>query len=287
MSRDVDVTTYGNPHPVTVPVEDRPTGGNVDGNTHEVPATEGELLERPGHPDGPDAGRDADRAPGRPVAAVHAGPGSGAWRNRVVTRLDADPRTLVPHPDNYKAHPADQQQAIAATIAEVGWVGEVYVSTLSGRILDGHARVEEAIRSGQPTVPVAMVDCADEDDEARILATFNTLGQMATQDDGKLLELVNRAGFAGGRSSPVVAALAGLVGTRKRAPEQPEGRSAGAGLGPQGGGHLGQQRGKLIHPVVVELEDGISQDHLLSDLLDEGYRAYAMDPCPSSMGEDS
>jgi hypothetical protein len=175
---------------------------------------------------------------------------------------------------------------IGATIAEVGWVGEVYVSALSGRILDGHARVEEAIRTGQRTVPVATVDCADEEDEARILATFNPVGEMATRDDGKLLELVNRAGFSGGRSSPVVAALAGLVGTKKRPAEDPAGRVVGSAFGPQGGGHLGKERGKLVYPVVVELEDGVSQDHLLSDLVDEGYRAYAMDPCPSSIGDD-
>lgn len=177
---------------------------------------------------------------------------------------------------------------IAATIEEVGWVGEVYVSALSGRILDGHARVEEAIRTGQPTIPVAYVDCVDEQDEERILATFNPVGSMAKQDDGKLLELVNRAGFSQGNAGPIVHALAGMVGTSKTK-DDPSGRIIGAAFGPQGGGSGGGKLGKvggLVHPIVIECATEGEQEELLEEILEQGHAAYAMDPCPSSMGDE-
>lgn len=224
--------------------------------------------------------------PGGEHGPADSGSSLRVWRRRIVRRYEAHPGTLKPHPDNYKEHPGQQRDAIAATIAEVGWIGEIYVSSFSGRILDGHARVTEAIGTGQPSIPVAVIDCEDEADEARVLATFNTLGQMSRQDDGKLLELVNRADFADGRDSTVVRALAGLVGNRKTKAE-PAGRIIGSAFGPQGGGRGGKlgKVGDLIYPLVVECTDGAEQDRLLEALLDEGHAAYAMDAAPSSIGD--
>lgn len=222
--------------------------------------------------------------PGGEPGAADRGERPASWRNRVIRRTDVDPSELVPHPDNFRVHPEEQREVLAATIAEIGWVGEVYVSTFSGRILDGHARVEEAIASGQPSIPVAWVDCADAEDEARILATFNPVGTMARQDDGKLLELVNRANFADGRNSPIVAALAGLVGKSKSPKEEPGGRIIGAAFGPQGGGHLGKVGG-LVYPIVVECESEETQDRLLEALMDEGHACYGLDASPSSIGD--
>lgn len=226
--------------------------------------------------------------PGDPDGAADRDERPGLWQRRVYARAEVDPRHLEPNPGNYKEHPADQREVLAATIAEVGWIGEVYVSGLSGKILDGHARVDEAIASGQPTIPVAYINCVDQEDEDRILATFNTVGQMSRQDDGKLLELLNRADFADGRQSPIVHALVGLVGKGKPAKADPGGRIIGAAFGPQGGGSGGARLGKvgdLVYPIVVECTDEGEQDRLLEALLDEGHAAYAMDPSPSSLGD--
>ena len=103
---------------------------------------------------------------------------SEVWRNRIVGEREADPRELTAHPLNWRLHPPEQQKGMRAILDEVGIVQRVIVSQRTGRILDGHLRVEQAIAADQPRIPIVMVD-VDEDEERIILATFDTLGGMA------------------------------------------------------------------------------------------------------------
>lgn len=222
---------------------------------------------------------------GAPAAADDQGAAGGRWRRRVASRVELDPRDLLAHPANYKAHPDRQVTAIGSAIAEVGWIGEVYVSARTMRILDGHMRVAEAIRSGQPSIPVALIDCADEAEELAILATFDPIGQMALVDAGKVADLAARARIS---ADPLRQMLAGLAGTRPPEPtEGPGGRVIGSSFGPQGGnggGHLGKVS-DLVYPVVIECEDQLEQDRLLMDLTEEGHVAYTLDPSPSAVAD--
>jgi hypothetical protein len=104
------------------------------------------------------------------------------WRLRVVKHELVDPRTLIAHPDNWRAHPDAQKDVMAGAISEIGFVGEVLVSQLSGRILDGHMRVALAIRDKQDAVPVGWVDCVDEAEENRILGSYDPIGTLAQLD---------------------------------------------------------------------------------------------------------
>lgn len=195
-----------------------------------------------------------------------------------------DPRDLIAHPDNYKAHPDRQTEAIGSAIAEIGWIGEIYVSSRTMRILDGHMRVAEAIRTGQPSIPVALIDCPTEADELQILATFDPIGAMALNDAMKVASLAARAGFSES-ADPLKQMLAGISGHRPPEPaEEPGGRIIGAGFGPQGGGHLGRV-GNLVYPVVVECDDPGEQDAVLDQLTEEGHVAYTLEPSPSAVAD--
>ena len=65
----------------------------------------------------------------------------------------------------------------------------IVVNRRSGRILDGHARVEEAARRGEPQVPVVYVDLTDEE-EALVLASFDPIGALADADPTALTSLL-------------------------------------------------------------------------------------------------
>ena len=112
------------------------------------------------------------------------------WRNRIVGSGEEAPDQLVANPANWRTHPGPQRDALRGSLSEVGWVQQVMVNQRTGFVVDGHARVEEALSRNEPTVPVLYVDLSP-DDEAVILATLDPIGAMATRDDARLQELLD------------------------------------------------------------------------------------------------
>lgn len=111
------------------------------------------------------------------------------YANRIVATADVDPATLTPHPQNWRAHPASQLDALDQALGVVGWVTGVVVNQRTNRIVDGHARVEMAIREGAASVPVTYVDL-DDDEERLVLATLDPIGALAGRDDAVLAALL-------------------------------------------------------------------------------------------------
>ena len=126
-----------------------------------------------------------------------------SWRNRIAGHRLVPPDELLPHPANWRRHPIGQRHALDSVLRDVGWVQDVIVSARTGRILDGHARVEEAIAHGEPTVPVTDVDL-DEREERLILTVFDPIGSIATPDPDALRDLLADLG-------PMDASLAALL----------------------------------------------------------------------------
>lgn len=114
------------------------------------------------------------------------------WRNRIVGEAEVLASELVPHEWNWRTHPKAQKDALSDVLDQVGWVQRVVVNRRSGKIVDGHARVELCAARGE-TVPVVYVDLSDQE-EALILATLDPLGAMAGKDSDKLAGLVAEIG---------------------------------------------------------------------------------------------
>ncbi len=112
-----------------------------------------------------------------------------AWRNRIVGSGDEDPTQLLANPKNWRTHPAGQRDALRGSLSEVGWVQQVLVNRTTGHVVDGHARVEEAITRAEPTVPVLYVEL-DPEEEALVLASLDPIGAMAQRDDERLTALL-------------------------------------------------------------------------------------------------
>jgi DNA modification methylase len=100
-----------------------------------------------------------------------------------------DPRTLKPNPKNTGVHPEEQRAAIRDSLKKYGWVLPPVWNRRTGRLIDGHARIEEAVSQEWPLVPVRVMDVSAED-ELRILATLQRTTELREVDNAVLAELL-------------------------------------------------------------------------------------------------
>lgn len=131
------------------------------------------------------------------------------YLNRIVGYETRAARSIVPHNLNWREHPAVQRAALAGILSEVGWVQNVVVNQRTGKMIDGHLRVEIAAARNED-VPVTLVDL-DEDEEAYVLATLDPIAALATTNDAALRELLTAVQS---NDEAVRNLLAGLAGEK-------------------------------------------------------------------------
>lgn len=110
------------------------------------------------------------------------------WQNRIIGSGTERPDQLLANPMNFRLHPKVQQEALEAILREVGWVQDVIVNRTTGHILDGHLRVELALRKNQE-VPIKYIEVS-EAEEKLLLVSFDPISAMATQDNETLNSLM-------------------------------------------------------------------------------------------------
>lgn len=115
---------------------------------------------------------------------------SQRFRDRIVGLERVAPDQLLANPANWRTHPGMQRDALRGSLGDVGWVDAVMVNTTTGHVVDGHARIEEALANSEPTVPVLYVELT-ENEERIVLATFDPIGAMAETDGDRLQELLD------------------------------------------------------------------------------------------------
>lgn len=145
-----------------------------------------------GNPEAPKGDRST---PGRKAEDV--------LRNRIIGEGDEDPAQLLANPLNWRAHPTRQREALEGVLKEVGWVQRVIVNRRTGHVVDGHLRVEVALKRAEPSVPVLYVDLT-EAEERLVLAVLDPIGGLATTDAERLEALLHEVTTAD-------AALMGLL----------------------------------------------------------------------------
>lgn len=145
---------------------------------------------------------------------------SGAWRNRIVGHGTEHPEDLRANPRNWRLHPENQRAALRAALSGIGWVQQVIVNRQTGLLIDGHARVEEALRAGEESVPVVYVDLTD-DEERKALAMIDPIGSLAGTDEETLRLLAeSAAAIAPGVEAALEALLAGKPGEDFEPPDK-------------------------------------------------------------------
>jgi hypothetical protein len=102
------------------------------------------------------------------------------YRNRIVELRRVKTADLRKNPRNWRQHPEGQRSALAELLSTVGFAGAgIGRDTRDGvELIDGHLRAELADDSD---MPVLIVDLND-DEAAKVLATFDPLGALAIPD---------------------------------------------------------------------------------------------------------
>jgi hypothetical protein len=110
-------------------------------------------------------------------------------RDRIKELRRVRASQLQPHPNNWRTHPAAQQDVLRGVLAEIGYAGALLARELpdgSLQLIDGHLRAEI---TPEMDVPVLVVDL-DEHEAAKLLALHDPLASMAESNDATLAELL-------------------------------------------------------------------------------------------------
>lgn len=133
---------------------------------------------------------------------------SNVWQNRIVRHGEQPANQFLAHDLNARRHPAAQRDALRGSLDSVGWVAPVIVSARTQKILDGHARIEEALsRNESALVPFIEVDVS-ENEERTILATFDPITGLATYDREALDALLREVDTGDAALQSLIANLA-------------------------------------------------------------------------------
>lgn len=109
--------------------------------------------------------------------------------------IAVDPKQLHENPKNWRVHNQRQRSTYKAFKKKQGWLGLIGFNLRTGKLYDGHMRVDEAIKNKERFVPVLLVDKSEED-ENEILGSLDNIGLLAqrnTQALNSLLEASNKA----------------------------------------------------------------------------------------------
>ena len=111
-------------------------------------------------------------------------------QNKPALRLEwIEAGSLTENPLNWRRHSREQLESIRELVqdTEIGWAGACLFNERTGRLIDGHAR-KQVVDPSTP-VPVLVGDWSEQA-EAKILATLDPVGAMATGDAGAYRALV-------------------------------------------------------------------------------------------------
>jgi hypothetical protein len=111
------------------------------------------------------------------------------WQNKIVGHAEVDPKTLAANDRNWRLHLPAQRAAVQGNLEDIGIIKSILVNQRTGRLIDGHLRLDLALTTGQKTVPVEYVDLTEQE-EAQALATLDPSAALATTDQAKLGSLL-------------------------------------------------------------------------------------------------
>ena len=116
-------------------------------------------------------------------------------RNRIVDHVSLRAGDLVPHPLNFRRHPKEQEEALAASYRDVGFTR----SLLGYRMADGRVQlIDGHLRAGinpDMAVTVEIVDVTPEE-AVKLLLTLDPMAALAKTDQEAHAALASSIGKA-------------------------------------------------------------------------------------------
>ena len=188
---------------------------------------------------------------------------SAPWKNRIVGHGEQAAISFMANPLNWRIHPKAQREALTGVLSEVGWVQSVIVNRTTGNVVDGHARIEEALKLGDETpVPFIEVELSEEE-EKQVLLTLDPISAMAAADKQNLDALLQDVSTASAGVQSMLVELA-----------EKNGLEYGAAIG----GELNSSEDVIPSQfaIMIECRTEEEQAELLERLNTEGIKCKAL-----------
>lgn len=160
----------------------------------------------------------------------------GPLKNRIVGHGWEDPKKLKANPENWRMHGPEQEAPLNALLEKVGWVQSVIKNKTTGNMIDGHLRVNLALKRHERRVPVVYVTLSAKE-EKLVLALLDPISGLAKADEMRLHSLL-------GQLDPGDVALEAMIANL-------EGE-----LGLEGGGGSDSSNVETLLDQAVQLEPG-------------------------------
>lgn len=128
------------------------------------------------------------------------------FRNRIIGYGTKAADQFQANPLNYRKHPQRQRDAVQASLRELGWIGVVVENVTTGRMLDGHERVWQALQHNED-VPYVQVELTVAE-ERLALAVFDPITNMAETDAAILDDLLREVNTGEAALQQLLAGLA-------------------------------------------------------------------------------
>ena len=196
------------------------------------------------------------------------------WKSKIVSEGEEDPRSLLANERNWRVHPGFQRKVVREGLEEIGWIQRVIVNKRSSEewgkdrdvetMVDGHLRVELALRHDQDSIPVTYVDLSP-DEERLALLTLDPSASLAEQDEEILGELLKEAAeldLGDGLDD-----LMNKLARDAKLYELIDGGETEEGF---------EEEIASEFIVMIECEDEFQQNELLERLIDEGLKVRAI-----------
>ena len=103
------------------------------------------------------------------------------YENRIVAHGTKPASQFQAHPNNWRKHPKNQRSAVQGSLESLGWVAEVIENVTTGRLIDGHERVWNALQNGDSDVPFLQVELT-EAEEAQALLSLDAIAALTETD---------------------------------------------------------------------------------------------------------
>lgn len=111
------------------------------------------------------------------------------YENKIVGNADVPLDDILFNPDNWRIHPKYQQEVLDEVLKTIGIIQGVIINQTTGRLIDGHLRVQLAERANMETIPAVFVNLTEEEEKLAI-ATFDPIVDLAVADRAKIDELL-------------------------------------------------------------------------------------------------
>lgn len=108
------------------------------------------------------------------------------WQDRIVGFERKSASQFLAHAQNPRRHPPNQREALRGSLDTIGWYDAVIENRQTGNLIDGHARIEEALsKNDDMPIPVLIVDLSPEE-ELLALASHDFISSLANYDRDSL-----------------------------------------------------------------------------------------------------